>query len=138
MVNNKKNIETFKKMCELALQSKTMCNVKIDVDFDKSTKYEDPKPPKFICQTELEIQDKCDIQCNHCKEYFGGLQEQIDFDNYVKIEAICFAEWILIKPYTPYGDSNGSRWTDKENIYTSKDLYEIYQKNITDTATACR
>lgn len=40
-----------------------------------------PKKPinvkKFLCQTSLEIQDKCDVQCKHCYEYFGDLEEQI-------------------------------------------------------------
>lgn len=65
MVNNKKNIETFKKICELALQSKTMCNVKINVDFDKSTKCEDPKPPKIICNED--DYTKCTLPKGSCE-----------------------------------------------------------------------
>ena len=40
-----------------------------------------PKKPinvkKFLCQTSLEIQDKCDVQCKYCNDYFGDLEEQI-------------------------------------------------------------
>jgi len=137
MVNNKKNIETFKKMCELALQSKTICNVKINVDFDKSIKCEDPKPPKFMCQTDLEIQDKCDVQCNHCKEYFGGLQEQIDIDIYIKQECINFGIWLIGNYYIE--ENSCYLWTDGINLFDTKKLYETYIiKNITDNDTACR
>jgi hypothetical protein len=136
MESNKKTLETFKKMCELALQSKTMCNVKIDVDFNKSTKCKDPEPPKFICQSKLEINDKCDVQCKHCKEYFGGLQEEKDFDIYVKQECIAFGIWLIGNYYIE--ENSYYLWTDGINLFNTKQLYEIYQKNITDTATACR
>ena len=57
---------------------------------------------------------------------------------YAKNKAIDFAEWLLGQPYIAYGDSEGTKWTDKEFVYTSDELFEVYQKNITDTATACR
>lgn len=34
-------------------------------------------PVKFLCQSKIEINDKCDTQCEHCFKYFGLLEQQI-------------------------------------------------------------
>ena len=29
----------------------------------------------FYCQSEIEMEDKCDEQCEHCKEYYKPLEQ---------------------------------------------------------------
>lgn len=31
----------------------------------------------FYCQSNIEDNEKCEIQCNHCKEYYKPLEEMI-------------------------------------------------------------
>lgn len=64
-MDKNKFTETLKKMCDLALESKTMCNVKVYVYIDKSTKCEDPKPPKIICNED--DYTKCTLPKGSCE-----------------------------------------------------------------------
>lgn len=64
-MDKNKFTETLKKICDLALKSKTMCNVKVDVYETKSTKSEYPKPPKIICNED--DYTKCKLPKGSCE-----------------------------------------------------------------------
>lgn len=41
---------------------------------------------KFYCQREIEQETKCDVQCDHCKEYYKPLEEKPYFCKYLPVE----------------------------------------------------
>jgi MoaA/NifB/PqqE/SkfB family radical SAM enzyme len=72
---------------------------------------------KFICQSKLEINDKCNVQCKHCKEYFGELEEQLNIEQQLK-EANELLKSIFVKEHV-----SNVGWDWECNEYFKK--YEV-------------